>query len=108
VQPDAALVAQLAGLARLQVPPERVPALVLEMGRILSYVDQLRAAEPEQPRGNQQVFDPALGTCDLQAMAGRLPRRSDEPRAGDPELIGLSAGRQGAVVAVPPVRGEDT
>jgi len=69
VTPD--VVRQIAALARLRVPEEELPLWSEQLGRIVSYIDQLK----ELPEG---AFPAAEG-------ASPTPLRADDPRPGGGE-----------------------
>ena len=65
---DTEVVRKVAALARLRVPEEDLPAWAGQLGRILSYIDQL-AEIRERPRASEPPVE-------------STPLRRDEPAAG--------------------------
>lgn len=88
---DRDLVRQVASLARLELPEERLDALAGELSAILDYADQLGAI-PDLELAPEEV---------------PLPRRADrpEPSAGL-SLVAQAADHIGDEVRVPQVVGE--
>lgn len=89
---DADVVRQVATLARLTVPEDRIGTLAAELSAILDYADQLGAIDALEPRAGS-----------VQALA----RRADVLEAPlGVSLIALAGERQGDEVRVPAVMGE--
>lgn len=83
---DPATVQHLAGLARLDVAPERASALAAELSRIVGYVEMLAS----------------LDGIDA-PVAGATPRRDDIARAGVSGLAEASVGHDAGLVRLPRV-----
>lgn len=80
---DPALVQHVALLARLEVPPERLPVLTREMASIIGYVEQLKDLDvtgvPPLSHGGgaHDVFrdDVPMPSLDRETLLGVAPRR---------------------------------
>lgn len=87
---SAEFVQKLGALARLELKEPTAEKLAGELSRILSYVEEL------------SNIDATAGEA-----TGSSPRREDLPVFSDPEpILQQSAGRQGRLVEVPPVKEE--
>lgn len=93
---DASTVARLASLARVGLPPERVPQLVAELNGILEHMDVLSAA------------DVASGAAAEQSVEG-MALRPDLPvgRAGSNTLAQIAPESRDGFVLVPRLSSHD-